>query len=1364
MGTGLAEHNKPRKDDEKTMLKNSVVSNSLQRMLQPKLFNYAEILKELFWGIEEDFRYQAQKVNPANQEQKENRRHDLVTEDILVGKRTDEHDWEKIANINFVGTRKSEQIRKFWQNSEHPSINKKPWNKEEVEKLKEIAEKHSLVDWQTITEKLGTNRTAFQCLQKYQGYNKDFKRKEWTKEEDHMLLQLVQEMRVGNFIPYKKMAYYMEGRDSMQLLHRWTKSVDPSLKKGSWTPEEDALLLKAVAKFGERDWYKIRTEVPGRSDSQCRDRYLKGISQGLKKGKWSPEEEAKFIELLEKYGVGHWAKIASELPGRTDSQCLSKWKFMIGYQKKSRLIKGQQKRRRRKKPSSSSSDATSTTSNSSSNNEETSSDEEIETYKKLRKARFIVPSMDLWVPTKATSAELQKAPIKRTISKGSFGPDLPSVQGRTESGPSKLASEVSRSGMKTLQVTLDDVKKILRRNTRFQKKKFEEQPNMSQVSKSSRMALDVQVGKEPTRQCHALERQCRRKKSISRKKTINRKLLMAVTPWVGNVILPYTLNRARSLGHQTQADKIKDQLQSLNLISSPVFVLLIWLFQIDAVGCLKVIQERKVKQAALLRAFASSVGHQQVQAQPYSQRRPQQVLAQPCSQRRPQQTSYSSQKTSDCTVQNYSQQSISVPQENMSKQNETQPGIQRAKHAPLPAAQPCARNLSLPKEKPKTVLELLREKRSREAMAKTSKEKGVILTPQMLVFQQVTQQGARQLTTPVSCHPSRPAKRLLPAMPQVPGSSATFMPFQNSMTAAQTSASPSSAQMNSVQSSGNSSGGIALEYSSPAIAVAPHQGSASIQMPGNCAVSSVCPNPAQASGQNLAAPPLDITFPLNIALGEKEAPKAGSQVTPVQPPQQNPICHLPTLVTAQGGPGSTPGNMLPITWVLTPQGLIPLSLKKVVGLPSHNGMGVTAVTGASSPSDYKSSPISSNTGLSAASVLPVSMVKPSAGSRGASDEAHASNLCFQEGPVHSSLPLLVASFNTNSSSAGALPSEATSASYVSSQISIPSAAISTVPSTVSPGPSLLCAHPELPSADSTRDTSEELFAVPGQNMTPTDHVEQKPHHLSATPSVSGRIKQPDKAVWETTASGPEAAQHTNIPPNPAENTGVDPLDLSLVSLEEKEQVKKWLKGEQGVQMPMLINPLPYLPPSVCSLKMLSRLLLQKKALEERATSLLPLTDENQKSSFQQKLQVVRDMVEQRLKDNPAYIQLKVRFLATFTFPAFLATLTPPRGRTTIPHSNRRYASTDDSDTEESEEEPKATESSSNAVGNDIAEKHLDSAVEHPPVAFRTPASYKVEVSEVPHSSETTDHLMGTNDNVPLQSRRSIRLRKRKCQH
>lgn len=32
------------------------------------------------------------------------------------------------------------------------------------------------------------------------------------------------------------------------------------------------MLMAAVEKYREKEWYKIQTEVPGRSDSQCRER------------------------------------------------------------------------------------------------------------------------------------------------------------------------------------------------------------------------------------------------------------------------------------------------------------------------------------------------------------------------------------------------------------------------------------------------------------------------------------------------------------------------------------------------------------------------------------------------------------------------------------------------------------------------------------------------------------------------------------------------------------------------------------------------------------------------------------------------------------------------------------------------------------------------------------------------------------------------------------------------------------------------------------------------------------------------------------------------------------------------------------
>ncbi|KAJ6653311.1 hypothetical protein lerEdw1_009340 [Lerista edwardsae] len=290
------------KSREKLLLWQSVVSDHLQRLLQPKLLKLDYLSgKQAKAKDDVDRQILAKQIQETEREISDINQ---LPEETLLGNRSDEHDWDKIANINFEGTRNATELRKYWQNSEHPSISKKEWSQEEIGRLQEVAARHNLVDWQAIAQELGSQRSPFQCLQKFQACNKDFKRCEWTPEEDQMLFQLVQEMRVGEHIPYRKIAYYMEGRDSAQLIYRWTKRVDPNVKRGAWTPEEDALLLKAVAKYRERDWYKIRAEVPGRSDNQCRDRYLNSLHYDIKKGKWSQEEERSLIELTEKYGVG----------------------------------------------------------------------------------------------------------------------------------------------------------------------------------------------------------------------------------------------------------------------------------------------------------------------------------------------------------------------------------------------------------------------------------------------------------------------------------------------------------------------------------------------------------------------------------------------------------------------------------------------------------------------------------------------------------------------------------------------------------------------------------------------------------------------------------------------------------------------------------------------------------------------------------------------------------------------------------------------------------------------------------------------------------------------------------------------------
>lgn len=88
------------------------------------------------------------------------------------------------------------------------------------------------------------------------------------------------------------------------------------------------------------------------------------------------------------------------------------------------------------------------------------------------------------------------------------------------------------------------------------------------------------------------------------RRLLNRRLLLAVTPWVGDVVLPCTQVPQRPAAVQTQADGLREQLQQARLASTPVFTLFTQLFQIDTAGCLEVVRERKALPPRLPQAGA----------------------------------------------------------------------------------------------------------------------------------------------------------------------------------------------------------------------------------------------------------------------------------------------------------------------------------------------------------------------------------------------------------------------------------------------------------------------------------------------------------------------------------------------------------------------------------------------------------------------------------------------------------------------------------------------------------------------------------------------------------------------------------------
>ncbi|KIJ56545.1 hypothetical protein M422DRAFT_22709 [Sphaerobolus stellatus SS14] len=230
-------------------------------------------------------------------------------------------DWEIVARTVTASSsaggearlRTAQDCKVRWLGGEHPRLNMNAWNAEETKRLQDIVQLKldagEKLDWQEVANELQTNRTPVACIRQFQAKTKGRTVFKWTKELDAKLAAAVHQYGKNNWtIVALTVSPDLSGN---QCYIRYERSVNPNVRKGPFSEEEDRILWDALKLYGDQDWLRIASAVPGRTNAQCRSRYyslLKTVSDDA----WSKGEDQKLMATVQKWSQD-WQKIWEDM-------------------------------------------------------------------------------------------------------------------------------------------------------------------------------------------------------------------------------------------------------------------------------------------------------------------------------------------------------------------------------------------------------------------------------------------------------------------------------------------------------------------------------------------------------------------------------------------------------------------------------------------------------------------------------------------------------------------------------------------------------------------------------------------------------------------------------------------------------------------------------------------------------------------------------------------------------------------------------------------------------------------------------------------------------------------------------------------
>ncbi|KAF5345713.1 hypothetical protein D9758_013064 [Tetrapyrgos nigripes] len=163
-------------------------------------------------------------------------------------------------------------------------------------------------------------------------------RRAWSAHEDQLLRRAVELEDPANSNPSKwhAISKHVPNRTNKDCRKRWFAKMASDVVKGGWSPEEDDRLVKAIDKYGTR-WSMVASLVLTRNSDQCAKRWTDTLNPSIDRTSWTPEADALLIKAVEEHGK-FWTKIVKTyFPGRTGLSAKNRYNSITRFKTDSRV-------------------------------------------------------------------------------------------------------------------------------------------------------------------------------------------------------------------------------------------------------------------------------------------------------------------------------------------------------------------------------------------------------------------------------------------------------------------------------------------------------------------------------------------------------------------------------------------------------------------------------------------------------------------------------------------------------------------------------------------------------------------------------------------------------------------------------------------------------------------------------------------------------------------------------------------------------------------------------------------------------------------------------------------------------------------